>query len=68
MASPVVSSLPVQSIMDKAATADRRALFAAVQQAVGSLIDLHYCPTDGPSTAAKALERMEAALVRGYPA
>ena len=32
----------IDRIMDKAAAADRRALFAAVQAAVGEIVDAHY--------------------------
>jgi hypothetical protein len=47
----------VERIMDKAAQADRRALFAAVQAALGPIIDTEYGMYRG-----QGLERVERAL------
>jgi len=53
----------VGRIMDKAATADRRALFAALQAAVGEIVDAHYRPTGMPRYA--PLSRVEEAIDLG---
>jgi len=52
----------VGRIMDKAATADRRALFAALQAALGPIIDAKYGRVDEGG-----LERVEKALDLGAP-
>jgi hypothetical protein len=53
----------VSRIMDKAATADRRALFAALQAAVHSLIDYRY----GRITDESGITAIEKALDLGAP-
>jgi hypothetical protein len=53
----------VGRVMDKAAVADRRALFAAVQAAVAACVDLSYRGT----TFDDAMRRIERALDVGGP-
>jgi len=51
----------ISRIMGKAAVADRRALFAALQAAVAVIIDLHYQPQQDRDP----FERVEAAIDLG---
>lgn len=65
-----MSDLPddeiIGRIMDKAAKADRRALFAALQAAVGELIDTHHDPL-GRRRPRQPFCIVEQALDRGAP-